>query len=1026
MVSLTPNDGHKEVVKEEEKCTEKPKTKSRKSAIAAVVTVEPLITTNTHTIANKISRITRINCIPSSIPALVNTRELNSVRNTSALHSKDVNSSHNYVSEVSTQMEEELNETNESLSVISQINSNIGQNVDNSSINKFNCESEKAINITNKRESHHQISKSGLILNGDINCQPNDSPTHLSNSIKLDTNTENQSKSNPNNSASNDSNETQSHDLVKSDENPNEFKIQSECQSNKTDVLSDVEMRDKSEESQTVSSTPEMPIINTTISNQLVSQITATSTESVKTESKSPESKSSVQLTETESVLKSSLSETEDKTSHEMSCEQKLNTDSVTTSSNDKILTNECSESNEMKIVGTEETAKQPLQIVITTTVPSLTTTTSTPMFPHLKSGSLESGSRVTLITFKPNLNSPNSSSVNTGKTTQFTSNSFTNQLPSKGVPFKLLTIPSGSGGITVRSAANKLVELINSTSSPASPLSPNQLGSSGSPIPINTTSPPVRLLVSKMATTGGVTQSGVPVTAAGNSIGQLVVVKSVVVTNPSPSIKLVPAKSPSVNSNPSIVIPVTQSNSPLESLNSNNNNNCEQKPKDLPNSQTQNQINNNAINDENSSNESDGQNQDSNSSDNAESQLEPVDLSLQCIDGTENTVDDNDIDGVPRLIKSSMTSENEIPSDDEVNDGNTLTHSVASDHNYIMKNSDEGLEDEEMEESVLNLSNATETDNSDVLRDTDTSNEYKANDFQNDHSLLDHQLKQSQDLQSRPNKRKSSENAAELIKACMGLEDNPKKNSSFTYSSFTLLSGVPTRAPTISSRTRASSVDNDCVITTSTNDSSEANHLNKSKNLRIRKNKLPSSEPIFSPNNNNNGSSDEDLTVKESAGVTWPNRSRLRTGTVAKNQKIVNKQRNINYIKDTNNEKIANRLIERPKKGRDRDQSRTTSTQRSTRRSRDHNIMMTTTGINLNASDSSSESLHMEIVGLDLSNDSANNYNNDASTASTTSPIITSSLLVKRKTRVGLNNNTEQSDSNPTKRRRVVKENHR
>lgn len=69
---------------------------------------------------------------------------------------------------------------------------------------------------------------------------------------------------------------------------------------------------------------------------------------------------------------------------------------------------------------------------------------------------------------------------------------------------------------------------------------------------------------------------------------------------------------------------------------------------------------------------------------------------------------------------------------------------------------------------------------------------------------------------------------------------------------------------------------------------------------------------------------------------------------------------------------------------------------------------MISSAGINLHTSESSSESLHMEIVGLELSNESPNNnYNNDPSSASTTPPIITSSLLVKRKTRVGINNNT-------------------
>lgn len=135
---------------------------------------------------------------------------------------------------------------------------------------------------------------------------------------------------------------------------------------------------------------------------------------------------------------------------------------------------------------------------------------------------------------------------------------------------------------------------------------------------------------------------------------------------------------------------------------------------------------------------------------------------------------------------------------------------------------------------------------------------------------------------------------------------------------------------------------------------------------------------------------------------------------------------------------------------GRERDQIRTGSAQRSTRRSRDH-IMIGTTGINLHSAESSSESLHMEIVGLELANESTNNnFNNDSSSASTTSPLIASSLLVKRKTRVGINNNTgigrpsgqslasvgrpnaqfsivsEHTETSLTKRRRIVKENHR
>jgi hypothetical protein len=881
------------LLKDREKSNENFK---RKMPVAAVVTVEPLIDANTD-IVSKISRIGRINCIPSAIPALVTTRELSSARTTNLFHSTNSMSPNSPLDQNA--IEDESNHIitmTETTSTLTKLNFDIPESLNRVS-ETFTPESNTTTTIT---VNSHSQQTSTIVLNGDVKCENSNSLPNSVESNNLET------VSNTNEHELNDLCESPISVLVKNDDQNKELNNLNhdshEDESPKFEIPSEAQQKEEPNDlnaNETVSKLNELPI-NT--NNLSVSESTATSNSFNKSVSET----SKVEKTKPDYIASNNDLRTIERSvcSEDKAANNDNKSDKAVTQTSSQPQSQPTIISNSLR---SEELAKQ-LQIVITTTVPSFTTNTSTSMFPQLKPSTLESGSRVTLITFKPNLNSPNTS---TSKSSDFTNTSLTNAMPQKAVPFKLLTIPSGSGGITVRSAANKLVELINSTtSSPVSPLSPNTSG--GSPLPINTTSPPVRLLVSKMATAGSVTQTGVPVSVAGNSIGQLVVVKSVVVTNPSPSIKLVPAKSPSINSS-SLLIPVNRTNSPIESVNAININN-EQKPIETSHLLIPNQINNNPTIDESSNSESDVQNQDSNSTDVDLPQLEPVDLTVQCQDSqsltcSEDTkLEDIDCEGIPRLIRSSIVSENETQSDEEMIDDKM--HSVATDHNYIMKKSSD---DEDIDETLLDLSSSCENldsskDNELMKLDDDEYNTLKMPEFQSENSLQP-QLKQSQDLQSRPNKRKSSENAAELIKACMGVEDSPKRNSSFSYSpSFSITTSVTPLVQNISSRTRASSLDNDCVTT---NESSETNFLNKTKNLRLRKGKVSSEPPYLTETL---CSSDEEIEIKDTSGISWGNKPRLRTTGVQKNQKM-NKQRNAN-CKDSNKDKTANRSNEKGKKG--------------------------------------------------------------------------------------------------------------
>ena len=568
--------------------------------------------------------------------------------------------------------------------------------------------------------------------------------------------------------------------------------------------------------------------------------------------------------------------------------------------------------------VSNDERTKQPLKLVMTTSVPSQVGTATSTVFSNLKP-SLESGGRLTFITFKPTLNSPNQV-VNTHLNTNPSESTFTRTISQKGVPIKLLTIPSASGGITVRSATNKLVELINSSStvSPASPLSPNTSGS-----PLNSSSP-VRLLVSKVATSGGIgaiSQTGSTGPPGNNSIGQLVVVKSVVVTSPSPSIKIVPAKNSTMNPG-SFIIPIKSSN-----VNNINENQDEQETKNqeklIQNQLIQNQINlipndrqimakNDEDEDEDedeneNENESENENENESESENGATEESNIknDDNLEPINFTSHE-ESHVISEKTTIVNNEFSDKKVIFFENNLHDTNEddkLNSVACGDHNYIMKKSTDDIDNDEESLSNDMISNDLNMDNKDFLTTSYLQGEIFS------------QSKQVHDTNSRPNKRKSSENAAELIKACMGLEDNPKRNSSTVYSILANTSSSAPKTQNLITKRGSPSFDNESSIS---NDNSIVDSFgNKTKNSRIKKPKL-----VNDLNYNQERVCSSDDEINEEQDKSWGSKARLRThkqeititnSPFTSNQTLKQVKTN---CKDNQKKEIGKKILEKKKKG--------------------------------------------------------------------------------------------------------------